>query len=82
MQNMLEYLPNALACQMMMGLAFPVPAAGLGFAWALGRVIYALGYSTGDPKKRTPGSTLAGIVYLALVFGAGFAGYTLLTSSS
>jgi len=67
--DMLEYLPNALACQMVMGLKYPVVAAVLGGVWAISRLIYAAGYSTGDPSKRFPGSALAGILYLGLIAG-------------
>ena len=33
------------------GLKYPHVAAGLGTAWFVGRVLYTLGYSTGDPAK-------------------------------
>lgn len=67
--DMLEYLPNALACQMTMGLKYPVVAAVLGGVWAISRLVYAAGYSTGDPSKRLPGSAIAGILYLGLIAG-------------
>jgi glutathione S-transferase len=73
-QNALEYLPNVLALQICMGLKFPITAAILGVGWSIGRIVYAAGYSSGDPAKRAPGSALAGIVYLALIGGAGYAG--------
>ena len=38
-------------------------------------MVYAQGYSTGDPAKRGPGSAVAGIVYLALIGGAAAAGF-------
>lgn len=72
--NCLEYLPNALACQMVMGLQFPITAAALGGAWAVGRLVYAAGYSSGDPSKRGPGSALAGVIYLGLIGGAAYSG--------
>lgn len=73
-QNALEYLPNVLALQIVMGLKFPLTAAVLGVGWSIGRLVYAAGYSSGDPSKRAPGSALAGILYLALIGGAGYAG--------
>jgi uncharacterized membrane protein YecN with MAPEG domain len=36
-QNTLEYIPTALACQIVMGLQFPIAAGALGAAWTLGR---------------------------------------------
>ena len=72
--NSQEYLPSVLALQALMGLKFPITAAILGAAWAAGRLIYAAGYSTGDPTKRGPGSAIAGIVFLVLLGGCGYAG--------
>lgn len=37
------------------GLKYPQTAAALGFAWVIGRVFYTLGYSTGQPEKRSWG---------------------------
>eukprot|EP00890_Picochlorum_soloecismus_P006587 jgi/Picsp_1/753/NSC_04242-R1_microsomal glutathione s-transferase 3 len=74
-QNTLEYLPNVLALQALMGLQFPVAAAGLGVGWVVARILYSLGYSTGDPGRRGPGSLLAGLVYLGLIGGTMYAGY-------
>ena len=76
-QNTLEYLPNVLALQALMGLQFPVTAAGLGVGWTVARILYSLGYSTGDPGKRSPGSLLAGLVYLGLIGGTMYAGYSM-----
>lgn len=76
-QNTLETLPLAIMCQALMGLKYPIVAAVMGVLWAVGRVIYANGYSSGDPSKRIPGAAISGIVYLGLIIGCYFAGYTL-----
>lgn len=41
---------------LVVGLKRPYVAAGLGGAWFLGRVLYTIGYSTGEPKKRLTAS--------------------------
>lgn len=76
-QNTLETLPLAIMCQALMGLKYPIVAAVMGVLWAVGRVIYANGYSSGDPSKRIPGAAISGIVYLGLIIGCYIAGYTL-----
>jgi hypothetical protein len=42
--------------------------------WNLGRVVYALGYSTGDPSKRAPGGIVSSLVYLGLIVATGYTG--------
>jgi glutathione S-transferase len=76
-QNSLELAPQALVCQMLLGLKFPVTAAVLGVAWAIGRIVYFRGYATGVPKNRVAGAAISGLVWLALVFGTAYAGFTM-----
>jgi len=54
-QNTLENFPQTLFFLVFAGLKYPIPAASLGGLWVVGRVLYTLGYSTGDPKKRYRG---------------------------
>ena len=57
------------AMEMLLGLQYPIPAAALGMLWNIGRLVYANGYSTGDPKARLPGGAISGLVFVALVLG-------------
>lgn len=36
---------------LIVGLKYPYLAAGVCGVWTLARVVYTIGYSTGDPKK-------------------------------
>ncbi|XP_053227627.1 microsomal glutathione S-transferase 3-like [Podarcis raffonei] len=47
------------------GVYFPRVATGLGASWVIGRLLYAYGYYTGDPKKRNRG-VLGSLVLLGL----------------
>ncbi|KAI5121143.1 hypothetical protein M0805_007141 [Coniferiporia weirii] len=55
-QNTLESTPHVLLAVLVTGLKYPLVAAGLGGTWVVGRVLYTIGYSTGDPGKRSYGS--------------------------
>ncbi|GBF92519.1 microsomal glutathione S-transferase [Raphidocelis subcapitata] len=66
-QNTLETAPAMCIMVAMLGLVHPVTAAVLNLVWAVGRIFYATGYSTGDPKKRLPGAAASGLAYLASI---------------
>ncbi|XP_013416665.1 microsomal glutathione S-transferase 3 [Lingula anatina] len=55
-QNMLESYPYVLVLLLLGGIKQPVIAAAAGSIWIVGRVLYALGYYTGDPAKRSRGA--------------------------
>eukprot|EP00877_Chromochloris_zofingiensis_P012396 jgi/Chrzof1/740/Cz01g26280.t1 len=67
-QNTLETLPTFLALECLLGLQYPITAAVLGMVWNVGRIMYTLGYSTGDPAKRGPGAAISSLIYLAMIF--------------
>jgi glutathione S-transferase len=54
--NTLENMPNILLSLFIAGLGFPRAASACGIVAILGRIVYTLGYSSGDPKKRLRGS--------------------------
>ncbi len=54
-QNTLELIPFFLSSLLLSSLRHPLVAAVAGAVWLIGRVIYSLGYYTGNPKKRMPG---------------------------
>lgn len=45
------------------GLRHPIVSAAAAVVWSVGRIFYAAGYATGDPKKRQQG----GFMYFGLL---------------
>jgi len=76
-QNTLEFVPFFYPLLLTGGLRHPIGAAVCGFIFAIGRVIYAMGYCSGDPKKRVPGALISEffglfpLIGLSISFGAG-----------
>lgn len=54
--NYLEQLPIFLILLTIAGNEYPVYSAVAGTIWLAGRVVYAVGYSTGDPAQRSKGA--------------------------
>ena len=50
-QNTLEVVPHALFTILFSGLRYPTAATALGSLWVFGRIIYTMGYATGDASK-------------------------------
>jgi len=59
-QNFLENYFMVMALLFIAGLKFPVYSAASGAVWLTGRVLYAIGYGSGVPSRRSWG----GVQYL------------------
>ncbi|GAA6060976.1 hypothetical protein JCM10212_006558 [Sporobolomyces blumeae] len=75
-QNTLENLPIFLLTLFHSGLYHPRLAAAAGMIWIAGRVGYTIGYSSGEPSKRSTGF-FGYIGYLPLFF---FSSYKAISS--
>jgi len=71
-QNTLENYPQFLFLLMIGGLERPYVASLAGWIWVWGRIAYAKGYYTGDPRNRARGTFsivgMWGLAYLATKF--------------
>ncbi|VDB87879.1 unnamed protein product [Peniophora sp. CBMAI 1063] len=68
--NTLENAPGIVITGLLTGLRYPMLAAGALALWSFARVIYAVNYGTGDPKKRATGFRIGALAGLALLGGA------------
>lgn len=66
-QNMLEGIPFFLSLLFAGGVRHPCVAAAAGFAYCIGRVIYAKGYYSGHAEKRIPGAALSMLSMMILM---------------
>ena len=73
-QNTLEFVPYFYPTLLTAGLRHPVGAAIAGAIFVLGRVIYALGYYSGDPQKRVPGALISEVLGLLPLMGMSVSG--------
>jgi len=74
-QNTLENVPVAFVTTLLTTIYHPKYAAILSGTWSLSRVIYTLGYATGNPKNRMAGAILGDIALIGLFIGAGTTAY-------
>ena len=57
-QNTLEFVPYFYSSLFFAGLKYPIASAVCGATFAVGRIAYALGYSTGNPENRIYGALI------------------------
>ena len=63
-QNTLEFVPYFYSSLFLAGLKYPIASAVCGATFAVGRIAYALGYSTGNPENRIYGALIRYCTYL------------------
>ncbi|KAF9237039.1 hypothetical protein BU15DRAFT_49212, partial [Melanogaster broomeanus] len=77
-QNTLERMPVVLVSTLVTAVKNPLYAAAACGLWSFSRVLYTIGYASGDPIKRnTRGGILGEISLFGLVLGASYTAYQL-----
>ncbi|KAL4233158.1 hypothetical protein ACF0H5_007843 [Mactra antiquata] len=66
-QNTLESYPLFLVLMLLGGILYPKLSAFCGVLWIAARVVYAIGYYTGDPERRKYGAF--GYIGLLILLG-------------
>lgn len=66
-QNTVENWPTTAFLLTLGGVEHPRCAAGAGLMWAVGRILYARGYTSGDPSKRIVGGITSNMANLFLL---------------
>ncbi|XP_022237308.1 microsomal glutathione S-transferase 3-like [Limulus polyphemus] len=78
-QNFLENYTQFQVLLLLGGIHYPRLGAAAGLVWLLGRIVYTIGYSTGDPQKRMRGGFqyvgLLFLLYSSVHFGVGLLGW-------
>ncbi|KAK9866783.1 hypothetical protein WJX84_004341 [Apatococcus fuscideae] len=80
-QNSSETIGPVMVMQALLGLYHPITAASLGVAWAIGRIVYTIGYSSGDPNKRSPGAAVSALSMIGLLVTIGVVGFRAVTQA-
>ncbi|KAG2364813.1 hypothetical protein BDR07DRAFT_1400743 [Suillus spraguei] len=82
-QNTIEHMPLIIVTTLVTAMKYPVFAGYASGLWALSRVLYTVGYTTGDPVKRnTRGGILGEVPLFGLLLGSTYAAFDLVRSSA
>ncbi|KAF2363001.1 Membrane-associated eicosanoid/glutathione metabolism (MAPEG) protein [Trinorchestia longiramus] len=73
-QNTLEFYPTFLCLLVLGGLYDGCMSSLAGGVWIASRIMYALGYYSGDPSKRLPGFMISLVALLFMMYCAVRAG--------
>ncbi|KAH7909059.1 hypothetical protein BJ138DRAFT_1067711 [Hygrophoropsis aurantiaca] len=80
-QNTLEHFPLILISTAIAGVKYPLLAGAAAGFWSFSRVLYTLGYTTGDPSKRnTRGGILGEVSVIGLLLASTYTIYDLIKS--
>ncbi|KIP06175.1 hypothetical protein PHLGIDRAFT_36079 [Phlebiopsis gigantea 11061_1 CR5-6] len=82
-QNTLEWLPQVIASTLIVGVKYPRFAAAVCATWSVARVLYTIGYTSGNPKKRNllGANIFSGLTTVGFVLGAStYTVYQLITA--
>eukprot|EP00244_Chara_vulgaris_P002265 TRINITY_DN13883_c0_g2_i3.p1 TRINITY_DN13883_c0_g2~~TRINITY_DN13883_c0_g2_i3.p1 ORF type:complete len:150 (-),score=18.14 TRINITY_DN13883_c0_g2_i3:298-747(-) len=66
-QNSLESLPQFFVLLILAGLQFPYVSALVGTIFVIGRILYFIGYSSGNPAGRLAGAPFYAFPFMALL---------------
>lgn len=67
--NFLENQPSVIAAMLISGLQYPLTSASMGAVWIFGRIVYALGYASRNPKNVNGRHRMRGMFLLIPQFG-------------
>ncbi|KAH0838145.1 hypothetical protein J3R83DRAFT_6396 [Lanmaoa asiatica] len=76
-QNTLEIAPIVTVSTLVFGLKCPHAAAMMCGSFAVARIIYTLGYKSGNPASRIPGAFIGNLAVIGLLGSASYAAYLL-----
>ena len=81
-QNTLENWASVQILMLVNGLVMPKPAAFFGLVWVVGRIVYGLGYATGDPSGRRTGGIISHLGDFPLILMTFYSAHQLINAGT